>query len=140
MCYSYHCLFCDGYEDRGVESAGVLAIGDLAKLAAALNVARMAKRLTSRVVIYVDGNEELSKWIGTALGDDSVITIDERHITRIEKVSEETSDVILHFSDGSKVSHGFIVSSICNALTWKYANKSRLTNLSPKSMDHSWSN
>ncbi|KAI0456047.1 hypothetical protein F5B21DRAFT_169597 [Xylaria acuta] len=25
----YHCLFCHGYEDRGVESAGVLAIGEV---------------------------------------------------------------------------------------------------------------
>lgn len=108
--HRYHCLFCDGYEDRGVESAAVLAIGDIAKLPPALHLSRMAKRLTSNVTVYVDGNQELAKQIKESLGNDPVISVDERRISRLEKVSKQTSEIILHMEDGTKVSHGFIVS------------------------------
>ncbi|SMR53264.1 unnamed protein product [Zymoseptoria tritici ST99CH_1E4] len=82
----YHCLFCDGYEDRGVESAGILALGELGTLRPAVQTARMAKRLTSSVTIYTDGDSELESQIRNVLGKDSVFEMDNRQVTRLEKV------------------------------------------------------
>ncbi|KAK3307220.1 uncharacterized protein B0T15DRAFT_394737 [Chaetomium strumarium] len=116
----YHCLFCDGYEDRGAASAGVLAIGDLgpaspasfpaaAALAfPALHVARMAKRLAKKVVVYTNGAPEFAKEIAAALGSDPVIVVDDRRVTRLQKANEESSEVIVHLEDGTTVSHGFM--------------------------------
>ncbi|SMR54942.1 unnamed protein product [Zymoseptoria tritici ST99CH_3D1] len=68
----YHCLFCDGYEDRGVESAGILALGELGTLRPAVQTARMAKRLTSSVTIYTDGDSELESQIRNVLGSQNL--------------------------------------------------------------------
>ncbi|UKZ72375.1 hypothetical protein TrVFT333_000004 [Trichoderma virens FT-333] len=105
----YHCLFCDGYEDRGASSAGVLAIGDVANVSPALNLARMAKRLAEKVVIYTNGATELMDQIVAALGSDPVITFDNRRVVRLEKVDEDRSETIVYFDDGSSVSQGFLV-------------------------------
>jgi thioredoxin reductase len=106
----YHCLFCDGFEDRGSPSAGVLAIGDIAKLPPALHLARMAKRLAEKVVVYTNGAHELESQIAAALGKDPVIVLDNRRVTRLEKVKEGSSELVVHLEDGTKVSHGFAVS------------------------------
>jgi hypothetical protein len=103
-------LFCDGYEDRGASSAGVLAIGDVANVSPALNLARMAKRLAEKVVIYTNGATELMDQIVAALGSDPVITFDNRRVVRLEKVDEDRSETIVYFDDGSSVSQGFLVS------------------------------
>lgn len=106
----YHCLFCDGFEDRGSASAGVLAIGDVAKLPPALHVSRMAKRLAEKVVIYTDGDSGLSEELATALASDPVIVLDNRHVVRLENVKSDSSEIIVHLEDGTSVSHGFVVS------------------------------
>ena len=49
--FRYHCLFCDGSEDRDSASAGVLAIGDIAKMPPALHLSRMAKRLAISILL-----------------------------------------------------------------------------------------
>ncbi|EGP87381.1 uncharacterized protein MYCGRDRAFT_41898 [Zymoseptoria tritici IPO323] len=121
----YHCLFCDGYEDRGVESVGILALGVLGKLQPAVHTARMAKRLTSSVTIYTDGDAELESQIRNVLGEDSVFEMDNRKVTRLEKVKGKASEVIVHVQDGSKVMHGFMVIDPT----------SRLTDPSPRSME-----
>ncbi|OLN88015.1 putative thioredoxin reductase-like protein 1 [Colletotrichum chlorophyti] len=105
----YHCLFCDGFEDRGSDSAGVLAIGDIAKVPPALHLSRMAKRLAKKVVVYTNGASELSDQIVGALGQDPIITFDNRRVTRLEKVKDGSSETIVHFEDGTSVSHGFVV-------------------------------
>ncbi|POR35291.1 Thioredoxin reductase [Tolypocladium paradoxum] len=105
----YHCLFCDGFEDRNSASAGVLAIGDIAKVPPALHLSRMAKRLANKVVIYTDGASDLSDQIVTALGTDPAITLDNRRVTRLEKVKDDSSETIVHLDDGTSVSHGFVV-------------------------------
>ncbi|KAJ0318749.1 hypothetical protein Brms1b_004239 [Colletotrichum noveboracense] len=81
----YHCLFCDGFEDRNSASAGVLAVEDVAKAPVALHLARMAKRLARKVTIYTNGASELKDQIITSLGKDPVIELDDRRVTRLEK-------------------------------------------------------
>ena len=67
----FHCLFCHGYEEKNVVSAGVLAVGDISAPMMSLHMARMAKRLAPKVTIYTDGAEEL------ALFDETIGTIPE---------------------------------------------------------------
>lgn len=107
---SYHCLFCDGFEDRNSASAGVLAVEDVAKASVALHLARMAKRLARKVTIYTNGASELKDQIITSLGKDPVIELDDRRVIRLEKVKEGTSEIILHLEDGTSISQAFVVS------------------------------
>ncbi|OBT38622.1 hypothetical protein VE00_10790 [Pseudogymnoascus sp. WSF 3629] len=102
----YHCLFCDGYEDRGAASAGVLAIGDMGNVGVSLHMARMAKRLAEKVTIYSDGDQELGDQIKIAAGDE--IRVDNRRITRLQK-GPIKSELIMHFADGKQKTEGFLV-------------------------------
>lgn len=72
----------------------------------------MAKRLAKKVVVYTNGASELSEQIAAALGSDPVITLDNRRVTRLEKVKDGSSETIVHLEDGTKVSHGFVVSEL----------------------------
>ncbi|KAG8624196.1 hypothetical protein KVT40_009172 [Elsinoe batatas] len=51
-----HCLFCHGYEERGVESAGVLATDGLGNEMLPTWVARYAQRLAARITIHANGS------------------------------------------------------------------------------------
>lgn len=106
----FHCLFCHGYEEKNVNSAGVLAVGDMANPYGALHLARMAKRLTPNVTIYTDGADELAQKTAEVAVDDD-IAVESKPITRLEKGEE--SSVIMHFKDGRKFTEGFLVSYSC---------------------------
>ena len=106
----YHCLFCDGYEDRGAESVGVLAVGEMGKVGAAVHVVRMARRLAGRVVVYTEGVEELERGLGEVFGGDGGVVVDGRRVVRLEKVEEGTEKVLVRLEDGTEVKHGFVVS------------------------------
>lgn len=105
--FRFHCLFCHGFEELGVASAGVLAIGDVASVGVALHLARMTKRIAPIVTIYTDGAEELNEQIILALNG-SDIKVDKRRITRLEPGSE-LSRVKVHLEDGSIIREGFLV-------------------------------
>ncbi|KAF7173483.1 hypothetical protein CNMCM6106_007561 [Aspergillus hiratsukae] len=108
----YHCLFCDGYEERGQETAGVLALGPIANPPRALHLARMARRLSQSVTVYTNGNEQLAKEIQQAAEVSPVGTswlkFDARPITRFEK-GEVAKTVIVHFAAGESKTEGFLV-------------------------------
>lgn len=104
----FHCLFCHGFEERDSASAGVLAIGDVASVGAALHLGRMAKRLAPTVTIYTNGAEDLYEQITLGLNG-SGIKVDKRRIARLEQGSEQIR-VIVHLEDGSNVREGFLVS------------------------------
>lgn len=69
----------------------------------------MAKRLARNVTIYTNGSSELESQIQTELGKDPVIKLDNRPVTRLERVDSKTSEVTVHFEDGKQVTHGFMV-------------------------------
>lgn len=104
---SFHCLFCDGYEERDSASAGVLAVGDIASVGASLHLARMAKRLASTVTIYTNGAGDLYEQILLGLNGTD-IKVDKRRIARLEQGSGQTR-VIVHLEDGSDIGEGFLV-------------------------------
>jgi thioredoxin reductase len=103
----FHCLFCHGYEERGGESSGILAVEDMAQVMPSIHVSRMALRLSKRVNIYTNGNGTLSEELKVAAKKNSNISIDNRAITRLEK-GEENTDVIIHFADNTSVTESFI--------------------------------
>ncbi|KAJ5940499.1 Pyridine nucleotide-disulfide oxidoreductase class-II [Penicillium verrucosum] len=102
----FHCLFCHGFEERGCESAGVLAIGDLANSMPAMHVARMARRFATTVTIYTHGAQELTQALEKA-SSDSGIKVDSRPIARLVK-GPGASDVEVGFEDGTQRMEGFL--------------------------------
>lgn len=108
--HSFHCLFCHGYEERGAESAGVLAIGDVGSVHPALHLARSAKQLAKKVTIYTDGAQELADSLmgGLHASEKGAIVTDTRPISKLVKDKEATA-VSVHFSWGPPAREGFLV-------------------------------
>ncbi|EGU77683.1 hypothetical protein FOXB_11802 [Fusarium oxysporum f. sp. conglutinans Fo5176] len=105
---SYHCLFCHGYEDVGKPSAGILALGEISSPAAATALARSAKQITSKVVIYTSNNPGVQTAIAALLGqNNTAITTDDREIASLA-LGSEGSGIIITFADGSSVQEAFL--------------------------------
>ncbi|KAL4868394.1 hypothetical protein BDV12DRAFT_197271 [Aspergillus spectabilis] len=107
----FHCLFCDGYEDRGQKSVGVLAMGPIVNVQRALHLSRMALRLAESVTIYTNGNEEFASELRLQVGGLNT-NLDTRRITRFEK-GETGAKVLVHVENeegGEQVKEeGFLV-------------------------------
>ncbi|KAI0817181.1 FAD/NAD(P)-binding domain-containing protein [Xylaria sp. FL0064] len=90
----FHCLFCHGYEQRGSESSGILAINDLAPM-------------TKSVTIYTHGNAASAAEIQKAIGPMAPFTVDSRRITKFELGANELG-ITIHFEDGSSKKEAFL--------------------------------
>ncbi|KAH8723042.1 thioredoxin reductase glit [Phaeosphaeriaceae sp. PMI808] len=103
----FHCLFCHGFEERGVASVGLLAIGDCAAKGPAMHLSRMANRLAKSVTVYTDGAIELSQ----ALTEPLQAAGFELNTKRIVKLAKEPhgTEVTVHLEDGSTKTEGFLV-------------------------------
>ncbi|OKL56657.1 hypothetical protein UA08_08292 [Talaromyces atroroseus] len=105
----FHCLFCKGFEERGCNSAGVLAIGGLSKAPLALHVARQAAALSRNVTIYTNGGEDVARDVSAGIGTTAVMTVDDRKIVRLEKQPDKSAAAVrLIFEDGSEKLEGFL--------------------------------
>ncbi|KAK0632611.1 putative thioredoxin reductase glit-like protein [Immersiella caudata] len=102
----YHCLFCDGYEDRGARSAGVLVGGDVSNAGIALHMARMAKRLSEEVKIYTNGDREFGRELTVSAGKED-IEIEGRKLVRLDK--NDGSGVTVYLEDGAQMTERFLV-------------------------------
>lgn len=127
---SLHCLFCHGFEERGCASVGVLAVGDIGNVVAAMRVARMARRFADSVTIYTHGAEGLSQMLEDA-AEGTGIKVDKRPISRFVKGASK-SEVQIVFEDGMISTEGFLVSSISMVYKPLVANASSRTNLKPR--------
>ncbi|KAJ5206573.1 Pyridine nucleotide-disulfide oxidoreductase class-II [Penicillium cf. griseofulvum] len=103
----FHCLFCHGFEERGCESVGVLAIGDMASIKPVMHVARMARRFATTVTIYTHGAEELTQELEKATRDTG-FKVDSRAIKKLV-MGPGASDVEVGFEDGTQKMEGFLV-------------------------------
>ncbi|ETS82431.1 hypothetical protein PFICI_04307 [Pestalotiopsis fici W106-1] len=104
----FHCLYCHGWEEKGVKSAGMLAEGATGKWVPALHFARQALRMAETVTLYTDGNEELGQEIKDALkANPAPMTVDTRKITKLVKAPER-AQVTLHFASGESKTEGFL--------------------------------
>lgn len=105
----YHCLFCHGYEDREAPSAGILAVGNVARIETALHMAYMARRLAKKIVFYTDGADDVVKELSLAIKPDFGFTIESRKIQNLAKGTASKSDVEITFTDGDTATEGFVV-------------------------------
>ncbi|KAL4912938.1 FAD/NAD(P)-binding domain-containing protein [Aspergillus aurantiobrunneus] len=105
----YHCLYCEGYEDRGAASSGVLAIQTASIAPMAIHLAENAAHLSSTVTIYTDGSEDLSAQIQQSLGstDQNPFKVDPRPISRLRVL--ENGGIELTFADGTTAVEAFLV-------------------------------
>ncbi|KAN0096803.1 thioredoxin reductase glit [Hyaloscypha variabilis] len=105
----FHCLFCHGYEERGANSAGILAVPDLASAGIVMHIAKMALRLVQNVTVYTNGDLNLGQEVVIASGQrKSSIKINNTKIFKVEAALGD-SGVILHMEDGSQIDEGFLV-------------------------------
>ncbi|KAK5989826.1 Thioredoxin reductase gliT [Cladobotryum mycophilum] len=108
----FHCLFCHGYEERGAESAGLLAGGFLVAPEMLRHVALMAKRLCNGLTIYTDDNEALMEQLRPLINS-TKISFDNRKITRFQLRPGQDAQpdaLTLRFADGTTKHEGFLAS------------------------------
>lgn len=105
----FHCLFCHGYEERGQQSSGILAIDPLVTGSSALHHARSALRITQSCTVYTNGSKDIASDVNAQMTPQTEgrIKVDARKIKRLEKGSEK-AQVTLHFEDGSTVTEAFL--------------------------------
>ena len=107
MC-RFHCLFCDGYEERGGASAGIIAEGMLANSTMAVHMGMMAARLAKEVTIYSNGDDTLASELEGILTSPP-LQLERRPIARLERLSEGSGLTVV-FEDGSRKQEAFAVS------------------------------
>lgn len=105
--YSFHCLFCHGFEEQGGPSAGVLAVGMLADPKFALHMARMAAPLAKSITLYTNGVEAVTEDVTTAMKGKRV-QIESKKIVNLE-LQSDNSGVIVHFDDKTSKKERFLV-------------------------------
>ncbi|KXX81467.1 Thioredoxin reductase [Madurella mycetomatis] len=120
--YSYPCMFQFGFEQRGVSSAGVLAIQGLAVAQMALALADDGHKFTDRFTIYTDGNPPLASELESQVSGRGM-RVDDRKIKQLRASKmgmsdrsdihgddgAETEGILLDFADGTSQLEGFLV-------------------------------
>ncbi|KAK4866498.1 hypothetical protein LT330_008430 [Penicillium expansum] len=103
----FHCLFCKGYEEKGADSVGVLAIGGLSSAPFALHIARQAAAFSKSITIYTNGSDDLVKEVSTAVGETDKFKIENRKVASISKL-EPNASVSIKLEDGTCLVEGFL--------------------------------
>ena len=117
---SYHCLFCHGYEDRGVKSVGVLAVDLMAEMPAITDgLARNALQFTDNVTIYTNGSKSATNALGPMV-EKKGIKLDDKPIKRLIK-EPKGAEVTIEFQEGNSITHGFLVHGPRNEMPLDYA-------------------
>lgn len=107
---SFHCLFCDGFEERGASSVGVLGVGLLSSAPALSHVGLLAKRLAERVTIYTDGDAALAAALPPP-SSGATTAIETRKVTKLAmKDWPASSTVVVTLEDGTTREEGFLAS------------------------------
>jgi pyruvate/2-oxoglutarate dehydrogenase complex dihydrolipoamide dehydrogenase (E3) component len=96
-----------GFEDRGAESSGILAVDMLTKLPFAMHAARHGTQLSKKVAIYTNGDEALAAEFVAAFAGSSVFSADSRKIKKLIKAPEK-ANVILQFEDGTETTEAWL--------------------------------
>ncbi|CAK7200198.1 hypothetical protein SEUCBS139899_002889 [Sporothrix eucalyptigena] len=109
----FHCLLCQGYDQRGGATAGVLAMDAFARVAVALHVARQAASLvTQAVTVYTNGDTRLADEVRQGVGDSPVFFADSRVIRRFVFLGDQDQahggGIRIEFVDGSVADESFL--------------------------------
>ncbi|RYP13120.1 hypothetical protein DL767_010879 [Monosporascus sp. MG133] len=103
----YPCMFQFGFEDRGAQSAGLLAVDGLASASMAAALADDGHRFSHDFTIYTNGDSTLASELGktvTAYG----IKVDDRKIRELH-ADEGRKGIAVDFGDGSSKTEAFLV-------------------------------
>jgi len=101
-------MFQFGYERRGTESAGLLALEGLANVFHACMLAEDGLKYASKVTIYTSGNPTLVSEIQAALQTPD-ISVDDRKVKSFAAGSKRNTEVLITFEDGSTKTEGFLI-------------------------------
>ncbi|KAI0473443.1 FAD/NAD(P)-binding domain-containing protein [Xylariaceae sp. FL0804] len=101
-----HSLFCNGYEDRGAPSSGVLAITPMTMPAMVMHMAENAAQLSEQVTLYTHGNDDLAAQLQATTT--SKFKVESRKIRRLVD-NTQASSVTVEFVDGSRREEKFLV-------------------------------
>lgn len=86
----------------------MLAVGETGVVLTALFFARQVLRMTDRMTIYTNGNEELAKDLDAAIAAaPAPMTVDPREIAKLVK-GPNGAEVEVHFKNGDSQTEGFI--------------------------------
>jgi gliotoxin/aspirochlorine biosynthesis thioredoxin reductase len=103
----FHCLFCHGYEERGVDRIGIFALGQMGAVQMAMHVAFMAKPLGKKITIYTHGNQALADEIAASASSFGFV-VESSKITGV-RMSGKAHEVIITLADGTEITEGFVV-------------------------------
>lgn len=103
----YPCMYQFGFEERGAQSAGLLAVDGLASVRFATGLADDGHRFSHEFTIYTDGNSALARELEEVVVPNGM-TVDDRKIQRLQS-DEGAESITLYFEDGSTKSEGFLV-------------------------------
>jgi len=107
----FHCLFCQGFEHRGVSSCGLIAEGVCSDSPMAVHTGRMALQFSESLTIYTHGSVETAGRLRAAIPDtETAIRIDTRRIANLSMIEPGRSRIVLEFEDGTQATEGFLVS------------------------------
>ena len=131
----FHCLFCHGYEDRGVDSVGVLAIDLMAAMPPITDgLVRNALQFTKQVVVYTNGAAGVAEKLTSLLATKKdVVKFDNRVIKGLRK-EPKGAEVTVQLEDGLEVTHGFLVHGPKMEMNLDYAKELKLEK-SPMGME-----
>ncbi|PYI01630.1 FAD/NAD(P)-binding domain-containing protein [Aspergillus sclerotiicarbonarius CBS 121057] len=90
----FHCMFCHGYEERGVDHAGLLVAESSQLLShprVALLLGKMVRRMAGKVTLFTHGNEDTAAALRDAGADAQGFSIECRPIRCLER-AHSTAD------------------------------------------------
>ena len=107
--HRFHCLYCHGWEVRGLATSGMLAEGETGSPLTALHLARMNLRFSEKATLYTNGDDQLARDIEAVLATSPTtpMEVEPRHIAHLEK-SAVGAEVIVHLIDGTCRTEGFM--------------------------------
>jgi pyruvate/2-oxoglutarate dehydrogenase complex dihydrolipoamide dehydrogenase (E3) component len=100
-------MFQFGYEQRGCESAGLLAVDGLANVFHSTMLADDGNKFADHITIYTDNNPTLAAEISAALQTKD-IEVDDRKIKALHQ-GQGGAEVIIELEDGTRKTEGFVV-------------------------------
>ncbi|KAF2729062.1 FAD/NAD(P)-binding domain-containing protein [Polyplosphaeria fusca] len=103
----FQCMFQFGFEQRGCESAGLLAVDGLANVFHSTMLADDGNKFADKMTIYTNSNPALCKEISAALQTPDIV-LDDRKIKALAK-GVAGSEVVIQFEDGTEKREAFIV-------------------------------
>ena len=104
---SFPCMLQFGYEQRGVASAGLLAIDTLASAPLVSMLAQDTYKFTDQLTLYTSMNPKLAFELRAQL-DPHGMDVDDRSIHRLIP-GPNKAEVTIEFSNGQKKVEGFLV-------------------------------